>query len=170
MTFGFASLKGSIYLEIARGLHESHSLVMYVIVLTLVPSFGIGVIVGDLRFWRNFLIRNSNRRTQGSQFGISDSIGRNYRRKLRIGALAYMLIFMGFSMFQSVRASYVNRAITNYLNLKQISKPYIEIKEADMLDSRFSQISSSTEYWELISRLENVCQNNHLKYQKFDVW
>ncbi len=70
----------------------------------------------------------------------------------------------------SIRDIYVNDAISYYQKTKIIVTPYISNDDLEILDSRFSQIKSSSDYSNIIGEVHFIANKNNIILPEFQIW
>jgi len=187
-TLGIASFKNDCYRLIARGFTESPS-------LSLLSEFdGLYICAYIVAgFWLYNQIRkiNADKREfdemcKGLERDDNDLSKRNRPStevlRIKISSLttmanlliwffiAFLVFFISIKAQSGVKEIYVNAAVTHYKQMISICRPYIDEKEAQLIESKFSQISNKEDYSSLMKGLYRVCDKKGIKYEKFLPW
>jgi hypothetical protein len=85
-------------------------------------------------------------------------------------SIVLLVFFISIRTQSGVKEIYVNAAVTHYKQMISICRPYIDEKEAQLIESKFGQISNKEDYSSLMKGLYRVCDKNGIKYEKFVPW
>lgn len=190
VSLGMASIKDRTYQSIARGFHETYSLALITLLnlffIIMMAAFGI-YSIWRLIIWRRYLKRHSSRtaRTQpAKKFSLTEKkrqlglslIERQRRRARRFVVmyvtqitLIYVLIVPGYTSLM-VRENYKNAAIAHYLQMFDISAPYLSESERLTIKSEFAQMRTGADYYRILQKLELVAQDHGLNRPTFRPW
>ena len=108
-------------------------------------------------------------------------MGRDIKDELKCPKIQYLLktsyVLIGIAVLllsaqyvSSKRSFYINEAITYYQQSKSIIAPYISSKDLLLFDSRFSQIKTPNDYYEIMNQLKSVAKNEKVDLPDFDAW
>jgi hypothetical protein len=154
-TLGMTSFKNALYLEIAKGLHESTSLTLLSIILSALPGILTGMLI--IFYFIHYKKRESIFKIRDSNWFIPCVI-------------LYALFLFVFTFILLYRESYVNRAITHFRQVLAINEPFLTSQEKNQFISQFSQVSNATDYKLIITKLEEKAKSKNQKIPEFFVW
>lgn len=158
-TFGSVALKNMMYVEIAKGFHESYSLRLLYYFMSMV----VGLILSTLIV---FLYRFIQRQVHPKQAPRPSSrflIIRFVFPLYSIFAVSFIII----SLFADL---YVNRAITYFNQSLTICSPYISSSDMVKINSRFAQIQDRQAYVDIVEELKLIASSNNLTLPNFEIW
>jgi hypothetical protein len=160
-TLGISSFKDSIYEEVALGFHEAPSLRLYLAICSFLPCFLLGVLSGVVA------ARRSMRRSLEAK---SETMFWKVMTRMARPTFIVMIFLIVFSMVQANQSVYVNRAITHFHVLIEISRPYISDEQYRRYKSQFAQVSSKAEYEQVVKGLTDICRSNNLRTPELSIW
>ena len=120
-TLGVKTFKDSVYADIARGLHEDASLRLLSLVLSVGPGFVTGLFM---------VLLVALHRVKAEKEALP-----SVSHRLLTGVSISMVVFLlAFSLIQTVRISYVNRAATHFNQLLNIAARISRTLNASYID------------------------------------
>jgi hypothetical protein len=189
-TLGIQSFKNDCYRLIAQGFTESPSVKLlfefnslYIVAFTWVAAyFVVKAREANLRTRRVDELRHRLSEQPVDQElpqEIEPSV--DERRKelanLMIKLRALVWLFVVLAVFavswrglNIVKESYVNKAVSHYKQMYLMCRPYVDEKEAQIIESKFSQIASKQDYSLVLSRLYEIGEKNGIRHQTFSAW
>ncbi len=157
-TLGMKTFKDSVYIEIARGLHEGPSLRLVSLVFSFLPGFLMGFV---------FFLVFAHFRAKANK-GPLPALGSD--RLFAAFAVAFVVFVSAFSLVQTVQLSYVNRAATHFNQLLIIAGPHLQEAERTLYRSQFAQVATREDYEAIVRSLAELCGKHSLRTPTFDVW
>lgn len=158
VTFGIANFKNSLFVELSRGFPEGPSLFLVGIFIYGGGGVSIAVLI------RLYL---SMRKQE-----ITDNKNAPDEQRPKF-AFVHLMIFLSvvvFVLLSAAKVGYMNYAIAYYDQLFNIVSPYISEFEEEKCASRFAQIQTEEDYFDLISELKSVALANKQTVPKFSIW
>lgn len=160
-TLGISKLNDGIYIEIARGLHESMSLQMY----TLFIAFIISIVILSATLF--FTLKKKIIEGGKNEYKENAIIKRFIKGKFGFYFfIIYSVFCITFFAFDVARNVYINEAVSYYNQLILIIDPEIDVLTHKIFDSRFSQIKNGEDYNLLINDLEELIKSKNFKLPK----
>ena len=197
VSFGIRSFKDSIYLDIAKGLHENASLELLTL-LTFVfllswLIFDAFNSLSDIKRERSKLLDRVNNLIQKIDGTDKNSVEsektpEDIKKSLlemrqsmeadsfvRLKLLSYFLIISAvtlasFLVVNNVRANYVNSAITHFNQVYSIATPYMDEHQKAQVVASFAQIKNKEDYVAIIQNLEALARSHGQTVPRFTIW
>jgi hypothetical protein len=143
----------NIYLEVAKGFHESAGMFILTILITTVTVSIIGLLIF----------------TTKPQKIVKEDINSPEKNIIKykfiiILLLIFSTVFLNWLYFKS---AYINDQITYYHQLYDTVAPFINEKEQLMIKSNFSQIKNIEDYDEIINHLKKIADENNQTYKEY---
>jgi hypothetical protein len=147
----------NIYIEIAKGLHESHSLALLGLFVGGCTGF-LGTIVFIHIYLRNKV---------GSDKSLPNLLANKKIYYTWVMAAVFSISFLTGSYFIE---GYVNVSITRFEQTLDICSPYITQSEVLEFRSQFAQIKSRIDYENIINSLRDIAKDNKLCLPRNSFW
>jgi len=161
---GIDKLKDGIYIDIAKGYHESASLEMYSLIHSVLLGFVIAIMVAAsiVHLYEN------------GKDHIADKVKnfliwpRNLKgRSFFVFIVFYTIFVVTILTFNLVKTKYINDAVTYYEQLTSIVAPYVDEQKMSQFESDFAQINSKSDYESIINDLLLIADENNLQKPEF---
>ena len=179
-TLGLNSARDAIYADIARGYHESPSLILLCLVL-LVPFFTTSYLgghhvgrklaekeyVADLNKLKKIMPDVESEEFFNKISAITAERYRTALKRARITMLLHAVLLTSLGFFMIINVVYTNKAITNFKQSLEICKPFIDLHGEELFISKFAQIKSKEDYIDIIDELKKIATNNDVKLPPF---
>ncbi len=180
LTFGFASMRDSYYVDVARGQNDRASLWLA----------SVSVIAGIYFFTAMFAYRRGRRKgrlaakedwkrieakfpSQEARLAAVDMEAMRLNREIekleRIGILLAVLV-ISFLLFRVISLEYVSSAASHFEQDFAICSPYISETDRLFIRSQYAQMRSRDDYNRLLQRLEDVAHSNGVSLPEFTPW
>jgi hypothetical protein len=182
-TLGISNFKDDCYQLIARGFSESASLSLFselnAIYISICILFTLylfeKISEGNKKLRELDVLITKPSEAQESKPSIEERLRKITRLMTKAKLLAWscvviIVFIVSMKVLSIVKLNYVNSAITHYRQMISICRPYISEKEAQIIDSKFSQISNKEDYASLMLELYQICEKNKIKHQTFLPW
>lgn len=179
-TLGLESLRDSIYVDVAKGLHEAPSLILLTVLL-LIPMFALSgfssYIVGEKLGRRDVakLVSDAeekfknlpSKERENKIRAILESATETSHRKFVVHITAILAVVMVFCLFQLFIINYTNRAITHFQQCYSICRPFLTENQEEDIMSQYACIQSRADYVALIDRLYATAKKQGIKCPDF---
>lgn len=163
---GIEKLKDGIYQEISKGMHEGVTLELYI----LINAVLLGLIIAICFAALVVRLRKSGKVTLAVKLERATLLSRHVGVWSFVSFIAvYMVFAVTVVSFSLVKTKYINQAITHYLQVLTIAKPYLNSNQVEKFNSEFAQIKNSKEYKNLINEIEDVLKDNQLEKPEFEI-
>ena len=188
-TLGVKSFKNDLYIEVAKGFHEKASYLLLskvdiiLVIGLLFYSFINALRIKSLIYDRDLQLKKIHRIESGGKLEENHWMDelKDIKDELKCPKIQYLLktsyVLIGIAVLllsaqyvSSKRSFYINEAITYYQQSKSIIAPYISSKDLLLFDSRFSQIKTPNDYYEIMNQLKSVAKNEKVDLPDFDAW
>ena len=172
VTLGIEALKDGIYRDVAMSHHEhaateGYVLLSYIIVISTVAFI-------QLVWMRLYEMRDASENRRGPHFTSLLGDTRLERiRRIRFGATfgtLLLLLAIPLVVSQAVFARYQNMAISHYLQLVAIVRPYATEHELASYGSRFALIENKHDYVVLTNEISQRIAAQGLRVPEFKPW
>ena len=151
-TLGIESYKNIVYLKIARGLHESSSLGLLLIIIGTMVGLILVIVLA-------LLLRKSNR-----EVGVLHHVFLLNHKMMtsRTFLIFYTISLLSLSTLLVAQEMYINNAVTYYNQLLETVTPNINDAQYKVFNSRFAQIRSQRDYISLTKDLRGIATTTAL--------
>lgn len=154
-TLGMASLRDSMYVEIARGTYERAAERML--------SLGIGILTGVGLCV--LLIPPILRRLKAPALSSPTSESR-----VRLASMSFIVIAIVYLTVQNIRMIYVIRAANHMEQLQRVVAPHLSEQQRLVFASRFASMTTKSQYVGLVNELAEVARRNSAHVPDFDIY
>ena len=172
LTFGAKRASDNIYIEAARGHHETPSLKLYIIITMFLVSTLIGleaILVKKVYIDDSSKVEVSECEKIENESDIKDCIKKEIRKKLS-NELPYLILLSIFIIviifYASMEASRTNRIITYFYQCLKICLPYLSEEDALLLEQKFSLMKEKNDFNEIIEKFKEVTNEKNISLPK----
>lgn len=163
-TLGLCSFKNSIYISVAKGLHEEPSLMILLAIVTM--------LICTVVFLCLLLVHlrariDGDTVIKGKAAQLIKNINQFIITKPKVLLCFVVLYVCVFYIFIFYRINYINLAITHFEQCYTICSPYLDSKEKDLTKSRFSQIKNKEDYLKVMNFLYERTKANSIECPQF---
>ena len=177
-TLGLNSLRNSVYEDIAKGLHEEPSLMLFSAFLIL-PFFVLSSYRGYLSGRKAAKIETDalvaeiekqisdvDERSIETQKRLEEERNKARQKANKVAVLALIMLAV-FCFFQMVTVRYTNSAITHFRQCLAITEPVLGEETAKDVTSRFARIKSKDDYVAVLQELYRIAATKGYKCPVF---
>jgi hypothetical protein len=160
-TLGIASLRDSVYVEVAKGSYEraAPALLTFFACLALGPlAFGAGLLT------RGFFRKKA---AQGGEVEGAGSEKAGRALSSIVAGLAGLLLIL---VVQAAQINYIVRAARLLEQLQTAVSPYVSEQQRLAFASCAALLRSRQEYVELVDELDTIARENGIEPPDFSIW
>lgn len=192
-TLGSNSVKDSVYVEAARGLHDAPSLLILgalASIILLLPFFSLASTISiHLKFRKSLREAIEIESGQELEAGTDTELTKKDRRiadfkksigksKRVVGRLLPVTYVMALGLFVACGSIFISmlkieqasEALAFFSQSLTICKPYMSDNEAEIFESRFARIQSKADYIVLTNELRQFATTKQLKLPTYSPW
>lgn len=158
ISLGIKKYKNQIYLEVAKNLHESASAELFELIIISLCSITLMMLL-TLFLRKNFMKFNE----KFKEHMISED-----KKIVKIFVFFYLIFFIGLSFSMVLKTTFINKSVTRYNQLFNVTAPYTNESDKLIIQSKFAQIESKENYDELIKFLTQIAKQNNIKVENFE--
>jgi len=168
--FGAEKFKDNIYLEIAKGMHEGTSLLVFLTVYSFLLGFIFISVLLMLVIRRKGALKTEGDRTPNF-FDKIYTYQKDLPKKSWFVWFFFLYTVFATTIFtlDAVKQRYINNAVTNFEQLSKIVRPYISEEEDIKHASIFFQIRNKEDYVVLINKLQKIAKDNNQSIPDFSL-
>ena len=176
-TLGSGTIKDSVYLDAAKGYHEEPSILLLSALASSVLSIPLWMGVAIFTA-RNRIMRAMKRTKKNTGPGSSldtesvDSLVRRAERlfKLSYALIAVMTVLLTFIVVGMMKAEQADTAYTFFQQELRICRPYLEERQALLIESQFARVQTRADYIAITDELRQVAADHQLGLPKYSPW
>jgi hypothetical protein len=175
VTLGSGYMRDQVYVEAAMGYHEESAMqsssMLFALMFWFCAAFA-GLMLG-------MTSRKGTPKTLEAEKDAQPAIDtqeikvRGPGKGLRVSFCFFVvgsLLSLGGHLTIMLKTEAANSAHTYFVQSLTICRPYLEVREAQILESRFASIRGRTDYIAITSDLVRIAELNHLKLPYFKPW
>lgn len=188
ITLGIQQYKDAIYIEIARGHYDRASVALFLESLGVICGVATAFVVisylgvsyqrkklneikTELSDIDNVEASKNSPAMQPIKFGIdnTESLLKKLFRLVSLNAILVTFLLV-ITTSTAIKTVYVQSAVVHYEQLLAITSPYTTEDEKKRDNSLFAQITSRTEYEQIVSSLRAIAEKNGQRVPQFNIW
>lgn len=186
-TLGVESYKDDLYVEVSKGFQETASYRVQALFNIMLAMVFIAISVGQL-FKVKDLINSQRRLLDEVNYLEKGEIEEHYLDKIKqfrselqlkkpekLVNLSYICILLSALIasllsITTVSDKYIHSAVVHYHQSLKIISPYINKYETLKIESDFAKISTSSDYANILNKIETIANENNEMIRDFDIW
>jgi hypothetical protein len=179
-TLGSGYLKDQVYIEAAKGYHESSANQSFSLINLILFWLCSAVIVFGFQL-ANKTVREVKRLCveEGAEAGSTEKldalIDDIFRKIKQVRVMLWTLVFVcllliGDETAHQLEAAAADDAYTYFSQSLTICRPFIDPHQAQMLESRFTSIRGRADYVSVADELKRIASANGLRLPPFNPW
>lgn len=165
-TFGLATLRDSIYQNIAMGFHERASASLL--------AFATGLFGGAFLITGIAAIRRARRVSKNSESDVVDGTEEDTPKKNRSNYLwftgFYLLAMFIYLMLNHARTIYIIRAGAHLTQMISIADPYLPVDQRIMVRADLAAMQNREDYVALEGKLAEIVKENGRPIPEFNIY